>query len=47
MNEKQAKKIWGCLKSPNPLTAEVAKILRKVRKELNLNHLALACSAPT
>jgi len=37
----------GCLESPNPLTAEDAKILRKGRKELKLNYLALVCFAPT
>jgi hypothetical protein len=34
-------KVWGCLKSQNPLTAEDAKARRKVRKELILCALAL------
>jgi hypothetical protein len=31
----------GCLTSPNPLTAENAKDIRKVRKGFNINHFAL------
>jgi len=32
----------GCCKSPNPLTAKVAKSYRKVRKELTINDLLLS-----
>ena len=31
----------GCLKSRNPLTAKIAKDIRKGRKELNINDIAL------
>jgi hypothetical protein len=33
--------ILGCRKSQNPLTAKIAKILRKGRKEFKINTLSL------